>query len=117
MVRRGLLLGEVVSKVVAAFAPMDDVLVLGNAVIDPIKMHVHGFGAALLDCVIDDARCARIVSLYWRGSLRVSEFEQCDTERRCILHLLEESAKLLASSVIFGQGEAGAVLAANWRRP
>jgi len=81
-VRRGMMLGEVVSEVVAAFAPMDDVLVLGDAVLDPIKSHVHGFGAALLDGVIDDARCARIVSLYWRGFLRVSEFEQCDTERR-----------------------------------
>ena len=37
MVRRGMMLGEVVSKVVAAFAPMDDVLVLGDAVLDPIK--------------------------------------------------------------------------------
>ena len=31
------MLGEVVSEVVAAFAPMDDVLVLGDAVFDPIK--------------------------------------------------------------------------------
>ena len=78
------MLGEVVSEVVAAFAPMDDVLVLGDAVFDPIKTHVHGFGLALLDGVIDDTQCARIVSLYWRGSLRVSEFKQCDAERRCI---------------------------------
>jgi len=81
MVRRGMMLGEVVSEVVPAFAPMDHVLVLGDAGLDPIKTHVHGFGAALLDGVIDDAQCARIVSLYWRGSLRVSKFEQCDTER------------------------------------
>jgi len=51
-----MMLGEVVGKVVAAFAPMDDVLVLGDAVLDPIKTHVHGFGAALLDCVIDDCQ-------------------------------------------------------------
>jgi hypothetical protein len=37
---------------------------LGDAVLDPIKTYVHGFGAALLDCVIVDAQCARIVSLY-----------------------------------------------------
>ena len=49
MVRQGMMLGEVVSKVVAAFAPMDDVLVLGDAVFDPIKTHVHGFGSALLN--------------------------------------------------------------------
>ena len=84
--------GEVVSEVVAAFAPMDDVLVLGYAVLDPIKTHVHGFGTALLDGVIDDARCARIVSLFWHGSLRVSKFEQCDTERRCIFCVMEKRA-------------------------
>jgi len=87
-----MMLGEVVGEVVAAFAPMDNVLVLGDAVLDPIKTHVHGFGAALLDCVIDDARCARIVSLYWRGSLRVSELEQCDTERRCIVCVMKKRA-------------------------
>ena len=53
MVRQRMVLGEVVSEVVAAFAPMDDVLVLGDAVFDPIKPHVHGFGLALLDGVID----------------------------------------------------------------
>ena len=35
-----MVLGEVVSEVVAAFAPMDDVLVLGDAVFNPIKTHV-----------------------------------------------------------------------------
>ena len=55
MVRRGMMLGEEVGEVVAAFAPMDDVLVLGDAVLDPVKAHVHGFGAALLDGVINDA--------------------------------------------------------------
>jgi len=93
-VRRRTMLGEVVSEVVAAFAPMDDVLVLGDAVFDPIKTHVHGFGAALLDGVFDDAQCARIVSLYWRGSLRVSEFEQCDAEWRCIFFVVKKRAGL-----------------------
>ena len=48
-----MMLGEVVGEVAPAFAPMDDVLVFGDAVLDPIKTHVHGFGAALLDCVIE----------------------------------------------------------------
>jgi len=86
------MLGEVVSEVAAAFAPMDDVLVLGDAVFDPIKTHVHGFGSALLDGGIDDTRCARIFSLYWRESLRVSEFDQCDTERRCIFCVMKKRA-------------------------
>ena len=87
-----MMLGEVVSEVVAAFAPMDGVFVLGDAVLDPIKTHVHGFGAALLDGVNDDTRCARIVSLNWRGSLRVSEFKQCDAERRCIFCVVKKRA-------------------------
>jgi len=91
------MLGEVVGEVVAAFAPMDDVLVLGDAVLDPIKTHVHGFGAALLDCVIDDFPCARIVSLYWCGSLRVSNFEQCNTKRRCIFCVVKNA--LVSASV------------------
>ena len=83
------MLGEVVGEVVAAFAPMDDVLVLGDAVLDPIKMHVHGFGGALLDCVIDNAQFARIVSLSWRGSLKL-----CDTERRCIFCVMKKRASV-----------------------
>ena len=65
MVRRGMMLGEVVREVVAAFAPMDDVLVLGDAVLEPIKIHVHGFGAALLDCVIDGNAHALSSVLAW----------------------------------------------------
>jgi hypothetical protein len=60
-----MMLGEVVREVVAAFAPMDDVLVLGDAVLEPIKIHVHGFGAALLDCVIDGNAHALSSVLAW----------------------------------------------------
>ena len=35
-----MMLGEVVSEVVAAFDPMDDVLVLGDAVFDPIYLRM-----------------------------------------------------------------------------
>jgi len=63
--RQGMMLGKVNGKVVASST--DNLLVLGDVVLDPVKRHVHGFGVALRDCVIDDARCVRIVSLYWRG--------------------------------------------------
>jgi hypothetical protein len=55
-----MMLGEVVREVVASFTPMDDILDLGDAVLDPVKTHAHSFGAVLLDCdcVVDDARCA-----------------------------------------------------------
>ena len=73
MVRRRMMLGEVVSEVVASST--DNLLVLGDVVLDPVKKHVHGFGVALRDCVIDDARCVRIVSqrqwtTYWSWATR-----------------------------------------------
>ena len=57
MERRGMMLGEVVSEVVASFTPMDDILALGDAVLDPVKTHVHGFGAACLtvSLIVPDA--------------------------------------------------------------
>jgi len=91
--RQGMMLDKLVGKVVAAFAPTDNVFVLGDVVLDPVKTHAPGFGAALRDCVIDDAQCASIVSLYWRGSLRVSTFEQCDTEMRCIFGVMKKRAR------------------------
>ena len=90
--RRGMLLGEVVGEVVAAFAPMDDVLVLADAVLDPIKTHVHGFGAALLDCVIDDAHAHTLSVCIGVGLEGVQKFEQCDTERRCIFCVMKKRA-------------------------
>ena len=55
MVRRGVMLGEVISKIVSAFLPVYFVLALGYAIFYPVEAHVHGFGPALLDCVIYDA--------------------------------------------------------------
>jgi uncharacterized protein YejL (UPF0352 family) len=49
-------LGEEVSEVVGTALPMDlELLVLGNAVADPVEAHVNGFGSAVFDSVIGNA--------------------------------------------------------------
>ena len=78
MVRWRMMLGKVVGKVIGPTAPMDDVLALGNAVLDPVETHVHDAGAALLDSVIDDASGAGVVSLDWSGRLGVAHFCESD---------------------------------------
>jgi hypothetical protein len=42
-------------------------LVLFNPVFDPVEYHVRGFGALLLDCVIDDSVCSGAVSFELGG--------------------------------------------------
>ena len=68
------------------------ILALCEAVFDPVKTHVHSFGAALLDCVNDEAQCACIVGLDGCGSLRVSKFDQCDAERSRIFCVMKKCA-------------------------
>ena len=71
--------GEVISKVVFAFGPVDKEIALAYPVPDPVKMHVHGFGAALFDSVIGNAGSTCIVSVdMWCGLLLVSEFSKGD---------------------------------------
>ncbi len=47
--------GMVVSKVFRTGSPVDDELFLSDAILDPIKTHVHGFGAFLFDRVVGEA--------------------------------------------------------------
>ena len=89
MVRRRVVLGEVVGKVVGAFAPMDEVVALCNTIFDPVESHVHGLGSALFDGVIDDANGAFVVGLDWSGGLRMAHFIESSAERGCILGVIE----------------------------
>jgi len=86
------MLGEIVGKAIGAAVPMDNVLALGNAVLDPVEMHVHGTGAALLDSVVEDASGAGIVSLDWSGRLGMAHFSESGAERGCIFRGVEKGA-------------------------
>ena len=66
--------GEVIRQVQEAFVPKDSELVLKNAILNPIKFHVVGFGAALFDGLVGDSRGSGVVNLDWRGRLRVAHF-------------------------------------------
>ena len=63
---------EVVSVVLVAGAPVDCELPLFNAILEPIKPHVNGLGAALLDSAIKDSFGTLIVGFNWCGWLLVS---------------------------------------------
>ena len=54
---------EVISLVENAFFPIDEELFLADAVAGPIKSHVDGFGAFLLNGVIGDAGGCAVVRL------------------------------------------------------
>ena len=45
----------VVFEVFRAGSPADEELFLSDAILDPIKTHVHGFGAFLFDRVVGEA--------------------------------------------------------------
>jgi hypothetical protein len=50
------MLGEVVAEVFSAGAPVDDELVLSDAIADPVEPHVHCAGFALIEGVVCDSR-------------------------------------------------------------
>jgi hypothetical protein len=47
--RRGMVIGKVVSQVVCIGAPMNDKVAMGHSIANPIKKHVDGLGAALFN--------------------------------------------------------------------
>ena len=63
MMRWRMMLGEVVGHVVDTASPMNDKLALFDSILDPIKAHIHGFGATLLDSIVHDASGAGVVRL------------------------------------------------------
>jgi hypothetical protein len=65
-----MMLGEVVGMIGAAWFPMDLELFLADAVADPVKAHVHGLGAALLDGMVADTGSGAVIGHdggFWLG--------------------------------------------------
>ena len=75
----GMMFGEVVGAVADAAAPVDDELSLPDTIANPIKTHVHSFGAFLFDGVIGDARGSAVVGDDWRCRLGMAELFESDT--------------------------------------
>ena len=68
----------VISEVILSSFPMDVEMSLAYSIPDPIEPHVNSFRSLLLDSVIDDAFCTRVVSLNWSwGLLMTKKFQGC----------------------------------------
>ena len=63
------MLAVVVSKVAAAWFPVDCVLFLVDSILQPIESHVHGFAFLLFAGVIHDTLANFIVGDDWGGWL------------------------------------------------
>jgi hypothetical protein len=81
--------GEVIGKVVGAFAPVHIILTLLHSTFNPIESHVHSLPLSLFDGVVDYAGCAFLVGLKWSGGLQVPHFSQYNMEWTCILGIIE----------------------------
>ena len=75
MVTCWVMLGMVVAEIFGAGSPEDSKLSLLFAVFEPVEAHVHCFGALLFDRVVGEAYGCRVVCLYRRGRLRMTEFD------------------------------------------
>ena len=69
VVRRWVVFGEVVTFVRASWGPAEMALALADAILEPVEAHVYGFGAALFDCVREDAMGNSVVSFEGGGWL------------------------------------------------
>jgi hypothetical protein len=76
MMRWRMMLSKIVTHSGVTRRPTYIELVLFNPVFDPVEYHVHGFGALLLDCVIDDSICSGVVSFDFVGILCVARFRK-----------------------------------------
>ena len=61
--------GEIIGAVKSAFFPVYKKLSLANAIVNPIEMHVDGFGSFLLDGVIGNAVGGTVIGLDGGGRL------------------------------------------------
>ena len=73
-----MVLGDIVSLVFGSRSPVDDELLLADAIVDPVETHVDGLGAFLLDLAIGEADGCRVVGLDGGGRLWVPKFLEGD---------------------------------------
>jgi hypothetical protein len=88
-----MVLGEIIGKIVTAFLPVDSELALADGIADPVEAHVDGFGAALLDSVVDDAFSTGVVSLDWSSGLGPAHRNECVAKDTGVLSIDEEGTE------------------------
>ena len=82
-------LGEVICCVVLAWAPIDVVVTLADAVLDPVEPHIDGAGSFLLGDAGRYRGCCLVVCFDGRGGLLVSHFFEGSAEAGAFLPVFE----------------------------
>lgn len=86
-----MMLGKIVGMIETTFFPVDFELFLADAVAHPVKAHVHGFGAALLDGISADTHSGAVVS-HDRGSwLWMAHFFKAGADGTCFTAVVVEA--------------------------
>ena len=85
--------GEVIGAIEFAFAPDNVELALADSVANPVKTHVHGFGALLFDGIVGDASGGAVVGDDDGRWLLVAEFLKTSTDGTGFLGIVEEASK------------------------
>jgi len=89
MDRRRMMLCEIVCEVVGTAPPEDVKFTIADVIADPIKSHIHGFGALLLDGAVGNAKSARIVGLNGSRLLWITKIHQSGAVHACIFGIVE----------------------------
>ena len=82
-------LGVIIRDVAASGSPENMELLLVDAILHPVKSHVHRFGSDLFDGAVRDAACRGVVDLNRGGRLRVSHFDERDADGHGLLAVKE----------------------------
>ena len=89
----GMMLCKIVGAVCGTAAPVDMVLTLLDAVADPVKAHVHGFGSLLLNGFVGDAAGCTVVGDHGGWWLGVAQFFEGNAQGRAFLAIVEEGGE------------------------
>ena len=77
----------VITEILAAWAPVNEELPLLRSILDPIKAHIDGFGAFLLDGIVGKTDGGGVVDLHWGRRLWMPEFGECGSNRDGLLSI------------------------------
>lgn len=69
---------EVIRFVVCGWFPLEQELLLGLSIPEPVVPHVNRFGSLLLDGVVGEPNGSGVVNSDWGGWLRETHFSQHD---------------------------------------
>jgi hypothetical protein len=72
VMRRGVVFGEIVFYIFAAWLPVYPVLFLSDSISYPIEPHVHRLSSFFVQLVVQNSIGCLIVSLNWSGGLFVT---------------------------------------------